>query len=213
MRTRFRVTSGKTLLGALLLVLPALSGCTINLNFGAQDGSQSAEAESVSEYSAQDVMFAQMMIPHHEQALEMSELALSTSANAEVLDLAQRIFDGQSPEIELMQTWIDAAGVTTGMAHQMPDGTMMNNDMMDHSMMGGMASEEEMRELASLEPPEFDVLFLQLMIEHHKGALQMVKMIENSENAEVRQLEAAIVETQEREIEEMELLLESLPSS
>jgi uncharacterized protein (DUF305 family) len=191
----------------------AISGCTINVNVGPENAQQSEISGSSTEYSAEEVMFAQMMIPHHEQALEMSQLALSVSTYSKILDLAQRIFDGQAPEIEEMQSWIDTSGVATGMAHDMPDGSVMNNNMMDHGRMSGMVSAEQMEELASLQSPEFDVLFLQLMIEHHEGALEMVEMIENSENEEVKKLVTEIVEAQTREIEEMRTLLQSLTSS
>ena len=75
------------LIGALLI-----SGCA-------------ASTQSNSEYSADDINFAEMMIPHHEQAIEMSEIALLNTTNPEVLQLAQQIKDAQSPEIDLMKSW------------------------------------------------------------------------------------------------------------
>jgi uncharacterized protein (DUF305 family) len=102
-----------------------------------------------------------------------------------------------------------------GMSHEMPDGTMMPNDMMggdmmDSSTMAGMASEEQLAELASLESPQFDILFLELMIEHHKGALAMVQMIDNSANSEALALAQEISATQNAEIDEMTALLKVL---
>jgi uncharacterized protein (DUF305 family) len=185
----------------------AITGCTLDVNMGSQPAEQSELSGTTAEYSAQEVMFAQMMIPHHEQALEMSQLALSVSTNSEVVDIAQRILDGQAPEIEEMQRWIDTSGVATGMAHEMPDGSMMNNNMMDDSTMSGMVSGEQMEELASLQSPEFDVLFLQLMIEHHEGALEMVEMIDGSANPQVAKLARQVSSTQKAEIDEMSALL------
>jgi uncharacterized protein (DUF305 family) len=196
------------------LVALALSGCTINIGMGGS----SPEATSVpdeSAFSASDVMFAQMMIPHHEQALEMSLIALERSSNDDVPNLAQRIYDGQGPEIEQMKTWIEGGATMGGMSHEMPDGTMMPNDMMGDGMMGdgmmaGMASEEQLAELVSLDSPEFDILFLQLMIDHHEGALAMVQIIDNSANSEAAALAQEISSTQTAEIDEMTEMLRVL---
>jgi uncharacterized protein (DUF305 family) len=154
-------------------------------------------------------MFAQMMIPHHEQALEMSVLALEQSTNASILDLAQRIFDGHGPEIKQMRGWLDSSPNMGGMSHQMPDGAMMDNHMMGSNSMAGMASTEDLAELASLTSPEFDRFFLRLMIDHHDGALAMVRMIENSPNDEVRALAGEIDKVQRAEIAEMTAYLAS----
>jgi|1048.fasta_scaffold08165_2 uncharacterized protein (DUF305 family) len=196
------------------IIALALGGCTINIGMGGSSPDASSVAEG-SGFSASDVMFAQMMIPHHEQALEMSLIALERSTNDEVRDLAQRIYDGQGPEIAQMETWIENGSSMGGMSHEMPDGTMMPNDMMggdmmDSSTMAGMASEEQLAELVSLDSPEFDILFLQLMIEHHKGALAMVQMIDNSTNSEAVALAQEISSTQNAEIDEMTALLRVL---
>jgi uncharacterized protein (DUF305 family) len=172
-----------------------------------------SEENAASNHSQQDVMFAQMMIPHHEQALEMSVVALATSSNEDVLDLAQRIFDGQGPEIELMHSWIDSAARDGGMSHEMPDGTMMGDDIMGGGVMEGMVSDEVLAELSTLESPEFDRLFLELMIGHHEGALAMVQMIEGSDNAEARALAQEITAAQEAEIAQMKLVLEGLDNA
>jgi uncharacterized protein (DUF305 family) len=204
-------TRSVSLVTALALGLASLGGCTINIGMGPNN--QPASSQSSSAYSQQDLMFAQMMIPHHEQALEMSVLALENSANAEVRDLAQRIFDGQGPEIEQMLGWLESSPNTGGMSHQMPDGTMMDNHMMGSSGMAGMATQEDLAELASLSSPEFDRLFLRLMIEHHEGALAMVRMIDNSSNQEVRALASDIADVQRAEIKEMTALLRGLPGA
>lgn len=192
----------------------ALSGCTINIGTGGS-GSGGYSVVDESAFSPSDVMFAQMMIPHHEQALDMSLIALERSANDEVRDLAQRIYDGQGPEIEQMETWIEDGAAMGGMSHEMHDGTMMPNDMMggdmmDSSTMAGMASEEQLAELVALDSPDFDILFLELMIEHHKGALAMVQMIETSTNSEAIALAQEISSTQNAEIDEMTKLLKVL---
>ena len=196
------------------IIALALGGCTINIGVADSSPDASSVAEG-SGFSASDVMFAQMMIPHHEQALEMSLIALERSTNEDVGELAQRIYDGQGPEIKQMQTWVENGSSMGGMSHEMPDGTMMPNDMMggdmmDSSTMAGMASEEQLAGLVSLDSPEFDILFLQLMIEHHKGALAMVQMIDNSTNPEAVALAQEISSTQNAEIDEMTALLRVL---
>lgn len=194
-----------------------LAGCTINIGVpGQQDqqqgGSMTSEQNS-SGYSQRDLMFAQMMIPHHQQAVDMSTLAEKQTTNAELLALAKQIKDAQAQEIEQMQGWLDASGDTGGdmnmqgdMGH---DGGMMDNDMMD-GMMGGMLTDEEFDRLAGLSGAEFDQFFLESMIVHHEGALQMVRMITNSSNAEAKALGESIVESQTAEIEQMKQMLAAL---
>lgn len=194
-----------------------LAGCTINIGVpGQQDqqqgGSMTSEQNS-SGYSQRDLMFAQMMIPHHQQAVDMSTLAEKQTTNAELLALAKQIKDAQAQEIEQMQGWLDASGDTGGdmnmqgdMGH---DGGMMDNDMMD-GMMGGMLTDEEFDRLAGMSGAEFDQFFLESMIVHHEGALQMVRMITNSSNAEAKALGESIVESQTAEIEQMKQMLAAL---
>ena len=202
------------LMASITVALLALSACTINIGTGPGAAEVPVTADG-STFSAGDVMFAYMMIPHHEQALEMSVLALDRSTEANVRGIAQRIYDGQGPEIEQMQSWISNGPSSGGMSHEMPDGTVMAEDMMggtmmDSSTMAGMASEADMTQLSALNTPEFDILFLQLMIDHHEGALAMVRMIENSSNDEAALLAQEIITAQKAEIEEMTLLLGSL---
>jgi len=198
----------------ITLGLMTLSACTTSVTMDDAGSYSSGSGENAaSNHSQQDIMFAQMMIPHHEQALEMSVVALATSSNEDVLDLAQRIFDGQGPEIELMQSWIDSGARDGGMSHEMPDGTMMDDGIMGGGVMEGMVSDEVLAELSTLESPEFDRLFLELMIGHHEGALAMVQMIEGSDSAEARALAQEITAAQEAEIAQMKLVLEGLDNA
>ena len=150
-----------------------------------------SEEKSSSQYSADEIMFAQMMIPHHEQAVTMSELALSNTTTAEIVALATAIRDAQAPEIIQMQSWID--GKSESHMHDME--------------MGGMLTDAELAELAALKGAAFDQMFLTAMIAHHEGALDMVEMINDSSNSEVKTLAANIVTSQSAEIEAMKALL------
>jgi uncharacterized protein (DUF305 family) len=153
--------------------------------------SSASEEKSSSQYSADEIMFAQMMIPHHEQAVTMSELALTNTTTPEIVALAIAIRDAQAPEIIQMQSWID--GKSESHMHDME--------------MGGMLTAEELETLASLKGAAFDQMFLTAMIAHHEGALDMVDMISGSTNSEVKTLAANIVTSQSAEIEAMKALL------
>lgn len=181
----------------------ALAGCTINIGVPKQGDNQSnmmSAEQNGSGFSQQDLMFAQMMIPHHEQAVEMSTLAETRTTNTEVLALAKQIKNAQEPEIKQMQEWLDASG---------QDNTGMDMDHMGHSM-GGMLTDEQMNALASASGVQFDKLYLEGMIEHHEGAIQMARMITNSSNAEAKKLGEDIVTSQTAEIEQMKQMLAAM---
>ena len=146
--------------------------------------------QSNSEYSSEDIAFAEMMIPHHEQAIEMSEIAFLNTANPDVLQLAQEIKDAQSPEIDLMKSW-DGVKASTHAGH----------------MMDGMLSESELSELREAKGKAFDVLFLNGMIKHHEGAIAMAEEVVDSANKAVADLSASIIAAQKLEIEKMNELL------
>lgn len=120
-------------------------------------------------YSAADVAFMRGMIPHHQQALEMAELVSERTNRPELVDIAGRIEVSQSDEMAFMQNWLTDRGEQAAdpMAHHMHG---------DHDMpkMAGMATPEQMAELADAKGTEFDRLFLELMIRHHEGAITMV---------------------------------------
>jgi uncharacterized protein (DUF305 family) len=150
---------------------------------------------SSSQMVGSDAMFLQMMIPHHEQAVVMSDLALSTSKDADVLKLAKQIRDAQAPEIIKMQGWLSDAGLSEDPGHSMGNG------------MGGMLSDSDLSALKGSTGKAFDKLFLAGMIAHHEGAIDMVMMIENSQDSDVKRLGQDIVKSQTAEIELMKELL------
>jgi uncharacterized protein (DUF305 family) len=121
-------------------------------------------------HNAQDVAFAQGMIPHHQQALEMARLAADRASSAKVKDLASRIEKAQDPEIRTMTGWLTSWGEDTPSATESMPG-------MDHSGghagMPGMMDSGAMDELEKASGAEFDTMFLTLMIEHHEGAVEM----------------------------------------
>jgi uncharacterized protein (DUF305 family) len=155
-----------------LALLAFLLGCS----------SQSA----TSDFTPADINFAEMMIPHHEQAILMSELVLANSEDLEVRNLARAILDAQSPEIEQMKSW---PGV--------------NPSLHAGHMMDGMLSDSEIEALRQAMGRSFDLLFLEGMIKHHEGAIVMAEDVVDSENSEVRDLAKAIISAQESEIAQM----------
>jgi uncharacterized protein (DUF305 family) len=153
---------------------------------------------SAAGFNDADVMFAQMMIPHHEQAIEMSDMALdpSTQASKEVIDLATQIKAAQDPEIKQMKDLLAAWGqpLTAEMDHG--------------SDMDGMLSMDEMQKLGSLKGPDFDYFWAQSMIAHHEGAIDMAEVVlADGSNAEALALANAIVSAQATEID----ILKSIP--
>ncbi len=118
----------------------------------------------------------QGMIMHHGQAVEMTELLRTRSKNKELQSLGQRITISQSDEIKFMKQWLEERGKPTTMA-------MDDMDMGDMPMMPGMLTKKQMAALAKATGPAFDHLFLTGMIQHHKGALTMVKELFNTAGA------------------------------
>ena len=123
---------------------------------------------AVTSYSPDDVRFMQDMIPHHHQAVEMAELVDDRTNREEVVDAAGRITLSQQDEIEFMGHWLSDRG------ERVPDPSDHEGMHTGHRM-AGMATPEQMAELAALEGTDFDRMFLQLMITHHDGAVTMVE--------------------------------------
>lgn len=189
--------------GGFIAIIAALITVIVLLAFNRSDDNSmnnmgmhsngDTNQNSSNAFMSSDLMFAQMMIPHHEQAVEMSDLALKVSTDADILALAREIRDAQAPEILQMEKWLEAPGMDMGM---------------DHSMgMGGMLSDSDMRELENATGKSFDQLFLKGMIAHHEGAINMTTMIKDSKNAEVKALRKNIITSQTAEIETMKAML------
>ncbi|MFH8772627.1 MULTISPECIES: DUF305 domain-containing protein [unclassified Streptomyces] len=150
-------------------------------------------------HNAQDVAFAQGMIPHHQQALEMARLADGRASSARVKDLAARIEKAQDPEIRTMTGWLKAWG------EQVP---MAGMDHSGHAGMSGMMSDDDMAALEKATGKDFDTKFLSLMVEHHKGAVEMATTEKGKGRySPAKGMADDIVGAQNAEIEEMKQLL------
>lgn len=179
---------------ATLLASLALTGCTINI--AGNDGNNGMMGNNSSEFSSTDIMFAQMMIPHHQQAVDMGTLAETRASNPEVKALAAKIKSEQAPEITQMKGWLTKAGAPLEMGH--------------HMGMDGMLSDAEMTALENANGAEFDRLYVEGMIAHHEGAIQMAQMVVKSNNAEAKALGEAIISSQTKQIADMKVLLGKL---
>jgi uncharacterized protein (DUF305 family) len=163
-------------------------------------------------FNSTDVGFAQGMIPHHAQAVEMSDIALEKSTNADVLALAKQIKAAQNPEIQTMSGWLQSWGQKVPSTDSMSGG---GHDMTDMGgmMMDGMMTEADMKKLESSSGSAFDRLWIELMIQHHEGAVRMSEdELKDGKNPEVKALAQSIITSQQVEISSMNSLLSKLPS-
>lgn len=185
---------------ATTLTAGALAACS-----SGSDGSMSgmvhdktpmstSDTSTTAEGRQGDIMFAQMMIPHHEQAIAMADLALDPSANAseQVRDFAKDIKGAQGPEIQTMESWLEDWDAPTASSTGMEHGS-------------GMMTQEQMAALTSATGAEFDRQWLTLMIQHHQGAVTMAdQVLTTTEDDAVERMAKAIVKTQKVEITAMQ---------
>lgn len=159
------------------------------------------------EHNAADVTFVQNMIPHHTGALDMAKLAATNASSSEVKTLATQIEGAQQPEIDTMNGWLKAWGQAT------IDPTTAGHSAMGHdgSTMPGMMSEDSMAKLQAAKGTEFDRQFLQMMTEHHQGAIEMAKTeLLGGQSADAKALAQSIIASQQAEVDRMGQLLSQL---
>ncbi|MDQ0794244.1 DUF305 domain-containing protein [Streptomyces sp. B1I3] len=168
---------------------------------GHSSSSPASASASVSQgqHNAADVAFAKGMIPHHRQAVEMADLTPSRAESAEVKELAGEIKKAQYPEIKTLSGWLTSWGET-----------VPAEGAMDHSMhdMGGMMTAEDMDSLTKASGPAFDTAFMEVMIKHHEGAVEMART-EKADGSfpDATKMADAIITSQTAEISRMNSLL------
>lgn len=173
----------------------ALSACTTE-EPGPTEPNASDQQEPAEEFNDADVEFATGMIPHHQQAVVMSEMAID-QGGPEVADLAERIQAAQGPEIETMTAWLQDWGV------DVPTGMGEMGEM-------GMMSPGDMQDMMDAEGNQFDPIWLEMMIEHHEGAISMSRTQQDDGlNPDAVDLAGTIINVQQSEIDEMEQMLGS----
>ena len=165
----------------------------ISLSFFVQPASASSHAKSLKTLGMNEIMFAQGMIPHHQQAIDMSKMALNNGASPEIKKLAKKIIAAQGKEISQLKYWLTATKSSMTMGHDMG--------------MGGMLSKSDLIALKKLKGNKFDTAFLKAMIAHHEGALEMVSMLDRTKNSEAKKIAVDIQTGQSAEITLMKKLL------
>lgn len=178
-----------------------VTGDTAEEATAGDDGTAAAGEEGA--HNDADVEFAKGMIPHHAQAIEMAEMALEQAESPDVKALAGEIQAAQQPEIDMLTEWLESWGEEVpSMSGGMDDGDMGGG--------GGMMAEEDMASLESASGAEFDQMFLEMMIEHHTGAIEMAKTEQqDGENPDAIALAEKIEADQTAELAQMEDLLGS----
>lgn len=162
-----------------ILVLALLAGLAVT---------QTGQKQSDSDFNRNDVMFMNMMIVHHAQAIEMAELSENRTSNEKILELSNNISEAQRSENRQMREWMNQLGYEAG----------------NHHPMAGMATEDEMEQLRESNGSEYNQLFAELMIEHHQGGIAMAQNFYNSgQNTELREMQGKMIQAQQTEIEKM----------
>jgi uncharacterized protein (DUF305 family) len=225
---------------AVLVSVGACSSPTSNDQAGQSTAQTTTTTSATDAHNQADAMFAQQMIPHHQQAIEMSDMVLGKQGiDPRVVDLAKQIKAAQGPEIQQMQTWLSQWGMPT--MPMMPGGGMPATNMPGHggmpsqsmmpspsttpsqSMMpgmpgmsgmpgmDGMMSDADMTELQNAQGVEASKLLLSQMIKHHQGAITMAQNeINSGQYPAATAMARSIVTSQQQEIDTMNKLLASL---
>ena len=181
----------------IFIAILALS-LTACASTGTKGSMHNHSTQASGDLSSDDVMFLQMMIPHHQQAIDMSDLALTKSTDSELLALAKDIRDEQAAEIVKMKAWLDKAGADLDPGHSMGHG------------MGGMLSDSELAALKAATGKSFDLLWLKGMTGHHVGAIDMATMIEDADNDEIKSFGQAIVTSQSAQNKQMAAMIKRM---
>ncbi|MFI8595042.1 DUF305 domain-containing protein [Microbacterium sp. NPDC078428] len=202
MKIRYAASAALALAAALVL-----AGCADSGNSGSMPGmdhgsSTSPSASAVAgDFNDADVMFAQMMIPHHQQAVEMSDMLLTKDGiDDRVVTLAEDIKAAQQPELTQLESWLQAWGA---------DLAMNSMDGMDHG--SGTMTGEDMQALDAATGADAARLFLEQMTMHHEGAIEMAEgEVDNGQNPDAVEMAQTIIDTQTAEITAMKEILGTL---
>ncbi|MDV6278028.1 DUF305 domain-containing protein [Rhodococcus erythropolis] len=199
---------------AALIVLTACNSSTTDETTSTSTSMsvESSTSANASAHNQADVTFAEQMIPHHSQAVEMSDMLLSKDGiDPRVTALAEQIKAAQGPEIEQLQGWLTTWGQSSSsgsMGMPMPSGSM---GMPMPSGMEGMMSAEDMTALQNAQGTDAAKLFLTQMIDHHRGAVAMAQTeVDSGQYSEAIAMAQTIISTQNQEITTMDGILATL---
>lgn len=190
-------------LAATALSLGLLAGC-------GDDGGDSAASDSDTPWNDADVAFATGMIPHHAQALVMVDMTMGRDLDPELVALTEQVRAAQAPEIETMADWLsdwDEPIPETMRDHANAHG---DGSHLEDSDMPGMMSGEELDDLEAMSGEGFEEMWLEMMIEHHEGAIEMAETeIDEGKFPAAIDLAEQIRDSQQAEVEQMEQMLGS----
>lgn len=186
----------------------SMSGMSMTATSGAMTSSASSGTAATGAHNQADVTFATDMIPHHRQAVQMADMALTRATNADVTALARAIKAAQDPEITQMSGWLK------GWAQPVPNPTTSGTGGMggmDHTGTG-MMSDADMTSLGRASGATFDQMWVSMMIKHHQGAVTMATTEQKSgQNPDAKALAQSIITSQSAQITQLTALLAKLP--
>ena len=193
-----RILSRIAALCVALVAAAFVAGCSSSSEDAkGQEQQASTSSSEATNHNAEDVSFAQNMITHHQQALDMAAMA-QTSENPQIRTLAGAIIMSQTPEIGIFREWLSEWG-----APEMPE-----HNGHDQMPMSGMVDQATMDKLRTLHGAEFDRLWLQSMIAHHEGAIEMANVeIAKGSNPDAIAIAKTIIADQQAEVDQMKQML------
>jgi uncharacterized protein (DUF305 family) len=192
-----RMSTRATVAGAALVLSVTLSACgggtaAPTAAPTTTEPPVSAPADAGAQHNDTDIRFAQMMVPHHQQALAMAEMAVERAESPDVKALAEQVRAAQDPEIATLNGFLESWGIQ-------PMDSGMDHSGMGHSGSGGMMTQGDMA---------FDKMFLEMMIVHHEGAVaEAEREVAGGANAQAKELASQIISGQTAEIERMQQML------
>ncbi len=201
-----RMSTRATVAGAALVLSLTLSACgggtaAPTAAPTTTEPPVSAPADAGAQHNDTDIRFAQMMVPHHQQALAMAEMAVERAESPDVKALAEQVRAAQDPEIATLNGFLESWGIQ-------PMDSGMDHSGMGHSGSGGMMTQGDMDSLGAASGAAFDKMFLEMMIVHHEGAVaEAEREVAGGANAHAKELASQIISGQTAEIERMRQLL------
>ncbi len=196
---------------AVLALAATAAACSSDDDSSGHDSNSAASEQArPADVNDADVVFVRRMIPHHRQAVAMSEMVIEAGTDSDTIALAEQIKAAQGPEIDQMTTWLDDWGVAADSIETEDHGMHGDVSSVDSSMMegAGMMSNEEMDNMSAMSGADLESMFLQMMIRHHEGAIEMAQTeLEDGSNGDVLALAQNIVDIQQAEIETMSSML------
>jgi uncharacterized protein (DUF305 family) len=197
-------------LAGCLLTLGLMAGCGEE-TAGDTAGDRTVDVPESEAFNGADVVFATDMIPHHAQGLSMVDLTLGRDVSPALLALSEQVRDTRSAEIEQMADWLQEWGQPvpeTSRDHMNAEGHGDDEGTDEHHDLPGMMDDARMQDLADATGPAFERMWLETMIEHHEGAIELAEdEVADGEDPDAVAMAESIVETQQAEIDRLESML------